>query len=252
MSVFNKPYSSGVHDVFIDTSHGRVHGKMEGPPDARLTMIAIHGDGAKSDWHAWEPIMAPLASQGLNILSLSMPGFGESTGSKDAFRDQVQAVDVIRQVIDSLALHDVVLAGRSVGGKIACQGAATLPEVKALVLTHPVCPSNKDFMASIAIPTLITWAKDDASFYTWAAAHDLPDVLRSAGHPYNCSNGAKWFERTIPGCKLPGAGLLSWVEKRRYVAAEATLDTYQGAIATFYATDYCDAVLTMLHGNSLL
>ncbi len=242
-------------DLYIETTYGRVHGKIAGAADAHVTVIAIHGDGGKSDWKAWEPIMIPLASQGLKVVSLSMPGFGESSGSKIAFRDQVAGAAVIKQVIKALHVGEggVVLVGRSVGGKVMCQAAATLKHVKALVLTHPVRPAD-DIQMKIKCPTFVTWAKDDAFYYLQMATLGVRDAPKSAGHPYGGPHGAKWFVKTIPGCsKSPDGGLLSWTEKNRCPKGQGlTLATYQAAIDSFYATDYCDAVMRMLRSNGLL
>ena len=50
------------------------------------TIIAMHGDGKESDNTGWLPILKNFASNGYTIYSLSMPGYGKSTGKRDSFR----------------------------------------------------------------------------------------------------------------------------------------------------------------------
>ena len=51
------------------------------------TIIAMHGDGATSDNRGWIPILKKFAESGYTIYSLSMPGYGKSTGDRYSFRN---------------------------------------------------------------------------------------------------------------------------------------------------------------------
>lgn len=65
-----------VSERFIETSFGKVHAYCAGE-GAPVTIVAMHGDGAKSSNFAWLTTIVPFIEQAnVAMYSLSMPGYG--------------------------------------------------------------------------------------------------------------------------------------------------------------------------------
>lgn len=123
----------------------------------------MHGDGKSSSNKGWLMCMQGLADGGYNFYSLSMPGYGQSTGKQSAFRSN--GCDVVLQVMNLLCLEKVVLLGRSVGGRTAIQlSNLQAKRIIGLVLQHPVVPEEGQ-VKGISQPVLLSWAKDDGQWY---------------------------------------------------------------------------------------
>ncbi|MEJ2746901.1 MAG: hypothetical protein P8183_03145, partial [Anaerolineae bacterium] len=66
-----------MEDIWIETEYGKVFAKAAGPRDGRF-LLGIHGYSQRNGWHTWEPLMAPLAKAGFRVVSVDMPGWGQS------------------------------------------------------------------------------------------------------------------------------------------------------------------------------
>eukprot|EP00755_Sulcionema_specki_P015780 Sspe_Gene.60331::Locus_33243_Transcript_1_1_Confidence_1.000_Length_1399::g.60331::m.60331 len=149
-------------------------------------IIALHGEGRSVDGSVWYCILEPLAKLGYRVAAIDMPGYGKSTGSREEGKCGVQ--HVVRAVMNAMKVSSVVLVGRAEGGRGALHAAFALGPtvVKALVLSHPVPPSESVLKspAMKRIPSLLTWAKDER----W-------------GLPFKGPHGAHYFVMCL-GCDL--------------------------------------------------
>ena len=102
--------------------------------DAPVVLL-LHGFGASLQaWDDW----APALEKNLRVLRIDIPGFGLSGPAVN--HDYSDAADVARVIalLDQLGVQQVIMAGHSMGGRIAWNLAATHPErVSQLVLLAP-------------------------------------------------------------------------------------------------------------------
>ena len=105
-----------------------------GPREAPV-MLLLHGFGASLQaWDGW----APALEKNLRVLRIDIPGFGLSGPAVN--QDYSDAADVARVIalLDQLGVQQVIMAGHSMGGRIAWNLAASHPErVSQLVLLAP-------------------------------------------------------------------------------------------------------------------
>ena len=105
-----------------------------GPRDAPV-MLLLHGFGSSlQTWDGW----APALEKNWRVLRLDIPGFGLSGPAVN--HDYSDAADVARVIalLDQLVIQQVIIAGHSMGGRIAWNLAAAHPErVSQLVLLAP-------------------------------------------------------------------------------------------------------------------
>ena len=98
-------------------------------------ILLLHGFGASLQaWDDW----APALEKNLRVLRIDIPGFGLSGPAVN--QDYSDAADVARviAVMDQLGVQQVIVAGHSMGGRIAWNLAAAHPErVSQLVLISP-------------------------------------------------------------------------------------------------------------------
>ena len=105
-----------------------------GPRDAPVVLL-LHGFGASLQaWDDW----APALEKNLRVLRIDIPGFGLSGPAVN--KDYSDAADVARVIalLDQLGVQQVIMAGHSMGGRIAWNLTAAHPErVSQLVLLSP-------------------------------------------------------------------------------------------------------------------
>ena len=105
-----------------------------GRRDAPVVLL-LHGFGASLQaWDDW----APALEKNLRVLRIDIPGFGLSGPAVN--QDYSDAADVAHVIalLDQLGMQQVIVAGHSMGGRIAWNLAAAHPErVSKLVLLSP-------------------------------------------------------------------------------------------------------------------
>jgi pimeloyl-ACP methyl ester carboxylesterase len=149
-----------MHDVFIKLELTTVYGKMAGDPADPL-LLGIHGWSQRNGWHTWEPLMAPLADAGYCVVSVDMPGWGDSPALDNLPLGGSRAVQVVVDIVNGLQKEKAVLMGKSWGGGVAVKTAVSHPQrISKLVLTAPAL-RNFDQLSQITQPVLLTWSEDD-------------------------------------------------------------------------------------------
>jgi len=93
----------------------KVHIVRPPPSEYCRTIIAMHGDGKHSDNRCWIGTLLGLIDHNVELISVSMPGYGQSTGKRSLFRSE--GVEVIHELVQSLGLSTIIIMGRSVGGR---------------------------------------------------------------------------------------------------------------------------------------
>ncbi len=174
--------------IIIDTAYGPLSVRVSGSPDSEI-VIAVHGWSQRNGWHTWAPLMTPLSDAGLFVVSLDMPGWGDSPAWTDGPLNVDYAVAALAQVSDHFGKEQVVIMGKSWGGGIGLQYAIDYPKrVSKLILSAPGF-RNFESLTELSQPVLLVWAEDDPviAFRHSAKFLDrIPEVtlmsFKSGGH----------------------------------------------------------------------
>ena len=190
-------------DVFIKLEVTSVYGKLAGDP-ANPLLLGLHGWSQRKGWHTWETLMGPLADDGFCVVSIDMPGGGNSPALDAVPLAGSRAASVVIDVLDGLQKETAVLMGKSWGGGVAIKTALEYPErITSLILTAPAL-RNFAQLDQLHQPILMAWAEDDpvipinnADRYLAA----LPDIqlvtYPTGGHSAAPKNAADFSLRTI-------------------------------------------------------
>lgn len=199
-------------DVFIKLELTTVYGKLAGDPAAPL-ILGLHGWSQRNGWHTWEPLMAPLAEAGYCVVSVDMPGWGESPPLDNLPLGGERAVSVVIGILDGLQKRWAVLMGKSWGGGVAVKTALLFPErIRRLVLTAPAL-RNLDQVRDLRQPVLLAWAEDDpvipvamATRFCEAAPQTKLLMYPTGGHSAAQKNVAAFAPRMIDFLREAGRG----------------------------------------------
>ncbi|WP_034387334.1 tRNA adenosine(34) deaminase TadA [Comamonas composti] len=99
----------------------------QGPKDAPLTWLCVHGSPAWSHWFA--PLIRGLAAAGQRVVAPDLPGFGRSDQPKKPGQHTAAwHVQVLAQLVQSLDLQRIVLLGHDDGARLGLALAQSMPE----------------------------------------------------------------------------------------------------------------------------
>lgn len=119
-------------DHFIEINGINYHYR-DIPGGKKGTIVMLHGFASST--YTWESIDRRLAGLGYRAISLDMKGFGWSDKPVNADYSPETLVEEVRAWMEALNLKDVIFAGNSLGGGIACMLAWSYPNlVKKLIL----------------------------------------------------------------------------------------------------------------------
>ncbi|HSH04224.1 MAG TPA: alpha/beta fold hydrolase [Anaerolineae bacterium] len=192
-------------DVYIKLKINTVYGKLTGDASGPL-VLAIHGWSKRNGWQTWEPMMGPLAAAGYCVVSVDMPGWGQSPAIDAVPLMGERAAGVVAEIMNGLQKQTAVLLGKSWGGGVAVQTALSYPErVTHLVLTAPaVLPSQLPHLGTLSQPVLLAWAEDDPAIPYENAERltaRIPDVTletyATGGHEAAQANVADFAPKVI-------------------------------------------------------
>ena len=160
-----------MNELIIETPRGAISSRAAGEPGLPL-IVGIHGWSQRNGWHTWKPLMSPLASAGFFVVSIDMPGWGESSPWTMGTINNKTAIEVVAAVVDALDYDESTLMGKSWGGGIAISAALNHPAtVTKLILTAPAF-RNLDMLGQLSQPVLMAWAEDDPVIpYSYAAEY---------------------------------------------------------------------------------
>jgi pimeloyl-ACP methyl ester carboxylesterase len=109
-----------------------VHLRDEGPRDAALTVLLLHGTSASlHTWDGWTEVLA----REHRVVRVDLPGFGLTGPFPHGKYDPSSYAEFVTAMLDAIEVPRAVIAGNSFGGRIAWETALAAPErVMALVL----------------------------------------------------------------------------------------------------------------------
>lgn len=144
----------------VTLNAGTIHYEKAGPADGR-PVVFIHGYAMGAS--LWRPLSDRLAARGFCCLAPTWPlGAHTEPMREDAGLTMEGIAAMVGELLDALALDDVVLVGNDTGGAIAQVVATGTPErLGALVLTS--CDAFEHFPPPILKP-LIAAAKAGPAF----------------------------------------------------------------------------------------
>jgi pimeloyl-ACP methyl ester carboxylesterase len=141
--------------AFLTLNGGTIHYETAGPPEGR-PVVFIHGYSMGAS--LWGPLSERLAARGFSCLAPTWPLGAHTEPMLEGVELTMEGIAaIVGELLDALALDDVVLVGNDTGGAIAQVVATSTPErVGALVLTS--CDAFEHFPPPILKP-LIAAAK---------------------------------------------------------------------------------------------
>jgi pimeloyl-ACP methyl ester carboxylesterase len=150
-----------MNEIVIETEIGRISALETGKAEAPL-VLGLHGWSQRNSRHTWAPLMPPLAEAGFHVVSVDMPGWGQSPPLSDRLLERRDAQNVILSIMTALgSQRDAVLLGKSWGGGLALDLALDCPlRVSKLILTAPAF-SDYARLPLLRQPILLAWAEDD-------------------------------------------------------------------------------------------
>jgi pimeloyl-ACP methyl ester carboxylesterase len=179
----------------VTLNAGTIHYETAGPSDGR-PVVFIHGYTMGSS--LWRPLTERLAARGFSCLAPTWPLGAHTDPMLDDTELTMESVAaIVGELLDRLALEDVVLVGNDTGGAIAQLVATSTPDrLGALVLTscdafeHFPPPILKPFIAAakagpaydVALQPLRTKFGRDRGFGALAHA-DIDDLVTAWVEP---------------------------------------------------------------------
>jgi len=137
---------------FVAEDGTRLHGWWIPHPEARGTVIHLHGNAGNISSRIW--IAADLNRLKLNVFLFDWRGYGLSRGlprEKGLYRDARAAYEVVRAKYDDAENPPVILHGQSLGGAVAAQLALDKP-CRGLIIESSF--SSVPDMARVMYPAL--------------------------------------------------------------------------------------------------
>ena len=155
------------------TEHGKdgslVDLLIDGPPDAKTTVALAHGAGIGFDAPFMNIVATGLAERGMRVARFEFDYMAKRR--RDGKRRPPDRLDRLlacwREVVAELAADRLVLAGKSMGGRIASMIADDVGASGLVCLGYPFHPAGKpdrlriDHLGAIRTPTLILQGERD-------------------------------------------------------------------------------------------
>lgn len=149
--------------------------------------------------------MQPLADAGFWVVSVDMPGWGQSILRKRERLINGNAVTAVSQILDALEVETAVLMGKSWGGGVALNLALQEPSrVNKLILTAPAWQNGTEALQALTQPVLMAWSKDDtvipysyAQPYSTAIPNCQLESYETGGHSAAPQNAADFAPKAI-------------------------------------------------------
>ncbi len=190
--------------IFVDTEFAEVHAQSVGDRNNPL-LLGIHGYSQSNGWATWEPLMRPLADAGFWVVSVDMPGWGQSVLKKRERLLNGDAVTAVSQIITALEAQTVCLMGKSWGGGVALRLALQEPSrVSKLILTAPAWQNGLDPLRRLTQPVLLAWSQDDpvipykyAQEYSTAMPNCQLESYATGGHSAAPDNAEDFAPKAI-------------------------------------------------------
>ncbi|MBP6844221.1 MAG: alpha/beta hydrolase [Kofleriaceae bacterium] len=165
--------------------------RVSGDATAATTLVLVHGNFDRLE--TWEPIVPALVAAGFQVVTLDLPGYGQSRNRHDDYTLRGLA-EGVRTVVEAVGAARVVLVGNSLGGAVVATYAAAWPATLAGVVLEdanfsypdewPSREMTEPFTAILRAAAAGVDAADPAAAHAAlreAIARGLPIALRRPG-----------------------------------------------------------------------
>ena len=102
-------------EIFKYDKNTAIYYEIEG--DGDLPIVLLHGFGASHE--SWYDITPLLPHSDYTMFTIDLMGFGSSSKPRKGNYTLAEQANIVRALIDSLPIRNVVLAGQSYGGGVA-------------------------------------------------------------------------------------------------------------------------------------
>ncbi|WP_455372404.1 alpha/beta fold hydrolase [Limibacillus halophilus] len=142
---------------------------IDGPEDAPLTVLFAHGAGAPMDSGFMQTLAGLIAAKGWRVVRFEFPYMAErrATGKKRPPNPAPQLLEAFREVIAGQGRRRLVLAGKSMGGRMASLLADETDAAGLICFGYPFHPPGKpeklrtEHLKALKTPTLILQGERD-------------------------------------------------------------------------------------------
>jgi len=207
-----------------------VTGRMAGSGEPRFPAVLLaHGAGAGQDHPGVAGLRDRLAGSGFRVLTFNYPYMEAGKRGPDAQGKLLACHRAVLEWLRAEAGNDVVLAGRSMGGRMGTYLAAAGEDVRGLVLyAYPLHPAGKpdrlriDHLSDITAPMLFfCGTRDPLARVDLIEAHLRPlptatlELIEDADHSFRvpkrtgrtvgevldgiATRTVEWLESTVGG-----------------------------------------------------
>jgi hypothetical protein len=143
--------------------------RRDGPPEAPATVILAHGAGAGMDSPAMTAFAEGLAAAGLHAVRFEFPYMQRrrESGKRGGPDRAPVLLESWRQVIDGFDREQLIIGGKSMGGRIASMVADDAGVRGLVCLGYPFHPPGRpeklrtEHLAGLRTPTLIVQGTRD-------------------------------------------------------------------------------------------
>lgn len=164
---------------------------VDGPADAAGTVVLAHGAGAGMDSPFLRDLAVGMAAEGLRVMRFEFPYQQEARAGRPRAPDRLPVLQAaLRAVVAANAdAGRCVLAGKSMGGRVATTVADDLGAAGVVVFGYPFHPPRRPaqhrtaHLAALRTPTLILQGERDL--------FGTRDEV--AGYPLSPAIRVQWF-----------------------------------------------------------
>jgi uncharacterized protein len=140
----------------------------DGPSNATTTIVLAHGAGAGMRHPFLAAVASGLAAHGLAVVRFDFPYMAARSRGERRPPDRFQVLlDCMREVVRTIASTRLVLAGKSMGARVATMLADELGAAAAIAFGYPFHPPKQpdrlrtEHLATIRTKTLIVQGERD-------------------------------------------------------------------------------------------
>ena len=174
-------------EVVIDWERVRI---VEAGDPKAFPIVLLHGWGASA--YNYRGILRPLADAGYHAIAPDLRGHGGSStvlGRGSWSREAM--VHWLRRLLDALGVGECVIVGQSIGGAMALDAAARMPDrVRAVVLLAPIGFTT---VRRVLLARWFPWVSIPTT-PRWIVASILRDIYGTRG---------RWTERDLDEYWMP-------------------------------------------------
>ncbi len=141
----------------------------DGPKNARVAIALAHGAGAPMDSDWMNTMTSALVDRGLRVVRFEFPYMADrrETGKKRPPNTQKVLLETWSSVIDELGPQNLIIGGKSMGGRMASLIADEKGVAGLVCLGYPFHPPGRpeklrtEHLAALKTPTLICQGERD-------------------------------------------------------------------------------------------